>query len=52
MGATSVLHPLLLANGEPYPPIPLVEVVTVVVAVTGLPGAAPVRVLVVSLTVE
>jgi len=47
VGGTSVLHPLLLANGDPYPPIPVKEIVVFVVAgmagevaVAGIAGVA------------
>lgn len=47
LGNPSVLHPLLLANGEPYPPIPVSEIVVFVVAgmagevaVAGIAGVA------------
>ena len=32
VGGRSVLHPLLLANGDPYPPMPVVEIVVFVPA--------------------
>ena len=46
-GIPSELHPLLFAAGEPYPPIPVVEIVVFVVAgiavevsVAGIAGVA------------